>query len=49
MNPKVLKIAGYTATAVGMIASIVGAAVSEKQRDMKIAEEVAKAMNNFNK
>lgn len=44
MNIKALKIVGIATSVVGVVASLVGNYVGEKQRDNKIAEEVAKAV-----
>lgn len=49
MNGKVVKVIGIAATAVGMVATLVGNWAGEKQLDAKISEKVAEAIANATK
>ena len=44
MNTKAVKIIGIVATVGGAVANVVASAVSKKEQDAKIAEEVSKAV-----
>lgn len=44
MNGKMVKVIGLAATAVGVVATLVGNWAGEKQQDSKIAEKVAEAL-----
>jgi hypothetical protein len=49
MNEKTLKIVGWVATGVGVVASMAGSYISGKQQEnmisQKVAEEVSKQLN----
>lgn len=46
MNGKLIKVIGVAASAVGVLASLVGSWASDKQLDAKITEKVAEALAN---
>ena len=48
MKPNVIKIVGFVASVVGVVATIASNWANEKQTDAKIAEKVAEAIANIN-